>query len=318
MRPTWTIEGHGLRATFTDLGAVLRELRMDGHDAPLQLGLADLDLYPDRSNYMGATAGRVANRVGGARFTLDGTEHRLDANFEGRHMLHGGALGAGKRVWDLRELRADTIVLGLALTDGEMGFPGAMDVEARFVCAPAATLRVDYTARTDAPTLCNFAHHTYWALDDTGGLDAHVLRVEADRYLPVDDGMIPTGEAAPVDGTSFDFRAGRRLPGEGLLDHNLCLSDARVALREVARLRSDASGVEMRLATTEPGLQVYDGAKLRPVAPGIGGRPYGPHAGVALEPQVWPDAPNHPGFPSAVLRPGETYRQTTTFSFQKG
>ena len=318
MRPPWTIEGHGLRATFTDLGAVLRELRMDGHDAPLQLGLADLDLYPDRSNYMGATAGRVANRVGGARFTLDGTEHRLDANFEGRHTLHGGALGAGKRVWDLRELRADTIVLGLALTDGEMGFPGAMDVEARFVCAPAATLRVDYTARTDAPTLCNFAHHTYWALDDTGGLDAHVLRVEADRYLPVDDGMIPTGEAAPVDGTSFDFRAGRRLPGEGLLDHNLCLSDARVALREVARLRSDASGVEMRLATTEPGLQVYDGAKLRPVAPGIGGRPYGPHAGVALEPQVWPDAPNHPGFPSAVLRPGETYRQTTTFSFQKG
>ena len=318
MRPPWTIEGHGLRATFTDLGAVLRELRMDGHDAPLQLGLADLDLYPDRSNYMGATAGRVANRVGGARFTLDGTEHRLDANFEGRHTLHGGALGAGKRVWDLRELRADTIVLGLALTDGEMGFPGAMDVEARFVCAPAATLRVDYTARTDAPTLCNFAHHTYWALDDTGGLDAHVLRVEADRYLPVDDGMIPTGEAAPVDGTSFDFRAGRRLPGEGLLDHNLCLSDARVALREVARLRSDASGVEMRLATTEPGLQVYDGAKLRPVAPGIGGRPYGPHAGVALEPQVWPDAPNHPGFPSVVLRPGETYRQTTTFSFQKG
>ena len=317
MRPTWTIAAHGLTATFTDLGAVLRELRLDGHDAPLQLGMADPDDYPDRSNYMGATAGRLANRIGGARFALDGVEHRTDANFLGRHTLHGGAAGTGKRRWALREIREDAIAFRIALADGEMGFPGAMTVEARFTCAPGAALRVDYTAQTDAPTLCGLAHHTYWALDATGDLSSHVLAVAADRYVAVDDELIPTG-VEPVDGTPFDFRRGRALPGEGLLDHNLCLSDERTALREVAVLRSTASGVEMRLATTEPGLQVYDGGKLRPGATGLRGAPYGPHAGVALEPQVWPDAPGRPGFPSAVLRPGETYRQTTTFTFSKG
>ena len=316
-RPAWTIAGHGLAATFTDLGAVLHALHLDGHDAPLQLGLADLDAYPDRSNYMGATAGRVVNRIGDARFTLDGKAYRTDVNFEDRHTLHGGSRGTGKRIWDLRELRDDAIVFAIVLEDGEMGFPGRMEVEARFACLPDACFRIDYAATTDAPTVCNLAHHTYWALDDTGDIASHVLTVDADRYVPLSDDLIPTGVAS-VDGTRFDFRQGRSLPGEGLLDHNLCLSDARTELREVAVLRSTASGVTMRVATTEPGLQVYDGAKLKPGAEGLLGRPYGPHAGVALEAQGWPDAPNRPDFPSTVLRPGETYRQTTTFTFSKG
>ncbi|MEM7711414.1 MAG: aldose epimerase family protein [Pseudomonadota bacterium] len=248
---------------------------------------------------------------------LDGVAHRTDANFLGRHTLHGGSVGTGKRVWEMVEHRADAIRFGLDLADGEMGFPGAMRAEATFACAPGAVLRVEYRATCDAPTLCNFAHHTYWCLDGTADLSRHVLDLAADRYVPVDEDMIPTG-VAPVEGTRFDFRGGRALPGEGLLDHNLCLSDARVALRPVGTLTSGASGVAMAIATTEPGLQVYDGAKLDVKVPGLDGRRYGSFAGVALEPQVWPDAPNRPGFPSAVLRPGETYEQVTTFGFTKG
>jgi aldose 1-epimerase len=317
MRPAFAIAGHGLAATFTDLGAVLCDLRLEGHAPSLVLGLADRDHYPEFSNYMGATAGRMANRIGGARFSLDGRTHRTDPNFLGRHTLHGGAAGTGRRVWRVDAHEADRLRFCLDLDDGEMGFPGALRVTAAFRCDPNATLHLTYEATCDAPTLCNFAHHSYWCLDSGPTLADHVLTVAADRYVPVDEEMIPTGLAS-VDGTRFDYRAGRPLPADGLLDHNLCLSDDRVALREVARLRSAASGVEMRLATTEPGLQVYDGAKLATPVPGLDSRTYRAHAGVALEPQVWPDAPNQPGFPSAVLRPGETYRQITEFSFSKG
>lgn len=315
MRPSFTIAGHGLTATFTDLGAVLCDLRLDGVPHPLVLGLADRDHYPEYSNYMGATAGRFANRIGHARFALDGVEHRTAANFMDRHTLHGGSAGTGKRVWDVLDHKGDTIRFGITLADGEMGFPGAMRAEALFTCAPRATLRIDYRATADAPTICNLAHHTYWNLDGTDDVSGHDLTVHADRYVPVDEELIPTG-VADVAGTAFDFRAGRALPGEGLLDHNLCLSDGRVPLRDVAVLH--ARGLSMTIATTEPGLQVYDGAKLETKVPGLDGRTYRKHAGVALEPQLWPDAPNHAGFPDGTLRPGETYRQTTTYTFTRG
>ncbi len=315
MRPAFTITGGGLTATLTDLGAVLCDLRLAGVDHPLVLGLADRDHYPEHSNYMGATAGRMANRIGGARFALDGAEHRTDPNYLGRHTLHGGSAGTGKRVWDALDHRVDAVRFGIDLADGEMGFPGAMRIEATFACLPGPTLRLDYEATCDAPTPCSLAHHTYWNLDGSDDVSGHYLTVRADRYVPVDDAMIPTG-VAEVAGTRFDFRAGLPLPGEGLLDHNLCLSDAREPLRDVAMLH--ARGLRMTLATTEPGLQVYDGAKLNTRVPGLDGRTYRAHAGVALEPQGWPDAPNRPGFPDATLRPGETYRQTTTFTFARG
>ncbi|MDB2407553.1 galactose mutarotase [Jannaschia sp.] len=316
-RKTYTIAGHGLTATFLDLGAVLHDLRLDGHAPPLVLGLADPAHYPEHSNYMGATAGRYANRIGDARFTLDGVEHRLDPNFQERHHLHGGSAGTGKRVWEVVEHRDETIAFGIDLADGEMGYPGALRIEARYSVEPGATLKLVYRATGDAPTICNLAHHSYWCLDDTGNVARHVLTVDADRYTPVDDGLIPTG-VAPVEGTAFDFRQARALAQPGLLDHNLCLSDTRTGLRDVAWLHSEASGVTMTVATTEPGLQVYDGAKLNTQVPGLEGRTYRAHAGVALEPQLWPDSPNRPDFPDAVLRPGQTYAQTTTFSFSKG
>jgi len=317
MRTRHTISGHGLTATFLGFGAILQDLRLDGHDGPLVLGLSDPAHYPGHSNYMGATAGRCANRIGGARFTLDGAEHRTDPNFRDRHTLHGGAEGTGKLGWRLVEKAANVIRFAIVLDDGHMGFPGRIEITATFSLTMGTALRVDYEATCDAPTLCNVAHHSYWCLDATGDLSRHRLRVNADRYVPVDDDLIPTGVAS-VEGTAFDFRQGRMLPGEGLLDHNLCTASGRGPLREVAVLRSEASGLAMRLATTEPGLQVYDGAKLNTAVPGLDGRVYRAHAGVALEPQVWPDAPNNPGFPSAVLRPGQTYRQTSTYSFSKG
>ena len=310
------IRGHGLTATFTEWGATLVDLRHDGVAHPLVLGLERVEDYAGgRAQYMGATAGRFANRIGHAHFTLDGTEHRTDANFLDRHTLHGGSAGIGKRVWEVLDVEGDAIRFGITVADGEMGFPGAMRIEALFTCATGAQLRIDYRATTDAPTICNLAHHSYWNLDGSDDISGHVLTVRADRYTPVDDDLIPTGVAA-VDGTAFDFRAGRNLPGEGLLDHNLCLSDTREALRDVAVLR--ARGMLMTVATTEPGLQVYDGAKIDTPVPGLDGRTYRSHAGVALEPQIWPDAPNHEDFPDCVLRPGETYRQTTSFRFSKG
>lgn len=308
-----TLRAHGLVARILPMGATLQELRLEGHAPPLQLGLADPGHYPAQADYMGATVGRCANRISGARFELDGWTYRLEPN-EGDAVLHGGPRGTAHRIWDVARSAPDAATLTLRLGDGETGFPGTMDVVATISLGPGACLRIDYAATTDAPTPCNLAHHTYWCLDDTGGLDAHVLTVAADRYTPVDGDVIPTG-VAPVDGTRFDFRDGRAVLGPGGLDHNLCLSDARTALREVAALHSSASGVTMRMATTEPGLQVYDGAKLDVAVPGLGGRRYGPNSGVALEAQAWPDAPSRPGFPSVILRPGETYRQTTTFTF---
>ncbi|MBM2574965.1 galactose mutarotase [Jannaschia sp. Os4] len=302
------------------MGAILRDLRLAGHEAPLVLGLADDAHYPEHSNYMGATAGRVANRIGGARFVLDGAEHRTDPNFRDRHTLHGGSRGMGKRVWDVVETVPDAVTFGIDLADGEMGFPGALRATARFA-VEGSTLRIDYEATCDAPTVCNLAHHSYWNLDGTEDLRHHVLTVDADRYLPVDDDLIPT-RVAPVAGTRFDFRDGRRFGGRDddlpLLDHNLCLSDGQGPLRDVAMLHSERSGIAMTIATTEPGLQVYDGAKLATPVPGLDGRTYRARAGAALEPQGWPDAPNNPGFPSVALRPGGTYRQTTTFAFSKG
>ena len=312
----YRIAGGGLTADFMEWGATLLDMRLDGHDAPLVLGLeTPTDYIAGHAQYMGASVGRVANRIGNARFALDGETYRTDPNFRDRHTLHGGGRGTGHREWEMVEHDDDAITFALDLADGEMGFPGAMRIEATFACTEDAMFQVRYGATTEAPTPCNLAHHSYWNLDGKPTLADHVLTVAADRYVPVDDDLIPTG-VAPVEGTAFDFRQGRPLPGDGLLDHNLCLSDGKVARRAVAWLR--AGDLTMTIATDQPGLQVYDGALLDVAVPGIGGRRYGPHAGVALEAQGWPDAVNHAAFPGTILQPGETYEQTTTFSFAKG
>lgn len=310
------LTGGGLTAHILSYGAVVQDLRLDGHDAPLVLGFETFAPYLTHSPYFGATAGRYANRIRDGHLELDGTTYKLDTNFLGKHLLHGGARGMGKRLWRFEDVAEDRATLAITLPDGDMGFPGTLDARVTFALLPGGTFDIRMDAVTDAPTLCNLAHHSYFTLGGEKIADHH-LRIDAESYLPVDDELIPTGEVRPVDGTRFDFRAPAPVGQAKPLDHNYCLSRERTGLRPVAWLENPATGLKMELRTTEPGLQVYDATKLNVDLPGLTGAPMGPHAGIAMEPQVWPDANHHDGFPSAVLRPGETYRQHTQYVFSK-
>lgn len=305
------LRGPRLAARVLTLGATVQDLRLEGVAHPLVLGFPTAEAYFGPGLYAGALVGRFANRLAGGRFIIDGKEYRADRNERGRTQLHGGSDGIHHQIWSVADLAADRVTLTLELPDGHMGFPGALRIRAEISVADDA-LAFDLRAETDAPTLCNLAHHGYFALDDSGDARGHLLQVAADHYLPVDADLIPTGEIAPVDGTRFDFRRPRDLRG-GEYDHNLCLAPARGPLRPVATL-TGRTGLRMQVETTEPGLQLYDGRHFDGVA-GLDGRHYGPHAGLALETQGWPDAPNHPGFPDAVLRPGQDYRAVTRYRF---
>lgn len=312
------ISGGGLEAWILSYGGILQDLRLDGHEAPLVLGFDSFAPYLTDSPYFGAIAGRCANRIGHGQFTLDGTRHQLDQNFLDVHHLHGGRASVGKRQWTVEDVAADRIRLSIVLSDGEMGYPGQMTARLTYACQDDGVFDVQIEAETDAPTLCNFAHHSYWNLDGSETTAHHLMQLDADRYTVVDDAFIPTGESRDVTATRYDFRQERPIADEIFIDHNLCLSETRAQIRKVGALRSTLSGLGMEMRTTEPGMQVYDGFKLDVQKPGLGGRIYGANAGVALEPQIWPDAINHPGFPDPVLRPGETYHQHTQFVFTKG
>lgn len=296
-------------------GAALQDLRLEGVDHPLVLGFDTFDPYPDHSPFFGATAGRVANRIRHGRFTIDGIEYQAETN-AGEHTLHGGADGMGKRLWRVGRVGEDFAEFHITDLDGYNGFPGRVGATCRYEVAGGA-LHVILTATTTKPTPVNLAHHTYWNLSGAGHVRDHVVQVSAERYSEVDDDFIPSGATPRVDGTRFDFREPRRLgdaTAEGVVDHNLILSNAREALREVAVIEGGA--VTLSIETTEPGLQVYAGHKMDIPVPGLGGRRYGAYAGLALEPQVWPDAVNHSHFPQMVLRPGETYRQESVFRIE--
>ncbi len=306
------LQGGGLSARLLTMGATVQDLRLDGVAHPLVLGFPTLAPYFSQGLYVGALVGRVANRIGGARFALDGQEIRVDANERG-NLLHGGSDGIHHHIWTIAELGSDHVVFTLALPAGHMGFPGALSIRAAISLAEGA-LNFDLSAETDAATPVSLAHHGYFRLDDSGDIRGHQLQIAADHYLPVDASLIPTGEVAPVSGTPFDFRAGRLIAPAGY-DHNLCLASARGPLRDVARLQG-AGGITMEIATTEPGLQLYDGRHFDAL-PGLEGEMYGPFAGAALETQAWPDAVNHPHFPNTILRPGESWRAVTRYRFRK-
>lgn len=312
------IEGGGLVAHVLSYGAVLQDLRLDGHQPPLVLGFESFPPYLTDSPYFGAIVGRCANRIGEGQFEIDGRKYQVDRNFNEQHHLHGGSAGVGKRNWVVEQVEADRITLRIDLADGEMGYPGNMTTRCTYACLEDGVFDMRIEAETDASTLCNFAHHSYWNLDGGLNTDDHVMQIDTGRMTVVNDGFIPTGESRDVTGSRYDFRVERSIRDEVFIDHNLCLTDARQALRRIGSLRSLKSGVAMEMRSTEPGLQVYDAFKLSVKPNGLGGRVYGANAGVALEPQVWPDAINHEGFPNAVLRPGETYKQHTQFAFSKG
>lgn len=311
----------GMQASILSWGAVLRDLLVPDRAAEprrVVLGLSTLEHYLRHSRNFGAVCGRVANRIGGARFRLDGAEYRLDANFRGRHTLHGGEAAFGRRPWRIVVAAADRAVLELESPPGEGGFPGAVSARCSYTLEPPGALRLVLTATADAPTPVNLAHHSYWNLDGSRDVGAHRLRVPADFFTPTDADGIPTGEVRSVAATPCDFRAGRVLAGPGAAqpgyDINLVLARAgRPGLVEAAHLDSPAGDLSLQLLTTAPALQVFDGHTLDVPVAGLHGFAYGKRAGIALEPQFFPDSANQTHFPDSILRPGAHFMQESVF-----
>ena len=301
-------------ATILTLGATLQDLRLSGTPWPLTLGCDRIEAYEGACRWMGSVCGPVANRIGGANAEIEGRTHHFDANERGRTCLHSGQTGTDQQVWTIAAAGADHCTLTLTLADGLGGFPGNRQLAAAFALRAPGILALTLTAISDAVSLMNLANHSYWNLDGSAATTGHRLQVLADRYLPTDADQLPL-DPLTVAGSGFDLRDGQLLTGEMRLDHNFCLADAPRALTEAARL-TGAKGVEMRLFTDAPGLQVYDGAGLHS-HPHIGhmGEPYGPFAGLALEPQFWPDAAGRAGFPSILLAPGQVWQQRSEWHF---
>jgi aldose 1-epimerase len=255
---------------------------------------------------------------------IDGRRHQLSLNENGRTHLHGGFKGFGVRAWRILAQDAESVTLAISAEDGDEGYPGRVEAVCRYRIEPPATIRTEFEATADAPTIVNLAQHSYFNLSGDDTILDHRVMIRADSYTPFDQDKIPTGAILPVAGTLFDFRELRpirRSNGASRFEYdiNYVVGAARVAEpRPVAHLESPRGDVALDVASTEPGVQFYDGCMMKEIpVPGLDGRRYGLNAGCCFEPQLFPDSPNHPGFPSAILRPGETYRQTTLFSFER-
>lgn len=297
-----------LSAAVLTFGAVLRELRFGG--VPVTLGYDRLQRYVSGAAYVGAVAGRYANRIAEGRFHLDGQAHQLSRNENGRTHLHGGVQGFSHTNWSLLSGSPTGAVLLLRSADGDEGYPGGLTARCAYRIEPPATLSVDLEAVTDRTTIVNLALHSYFNLGAAASIADHLLEIPADFFLPVTAEKIPMGVLAPVAGTVFDFRAARRI-GRGHFDHNFVVArESPGALRTMAKLTNPGSGICLEIRSTEPGLQFYDGHMLDERKDG-----FAPYAGIALEPQRFPNSPNEPSFPSAVLQPGEVYRQRTEYRF---
>lgn len=321
----------GMTARITDYGGIIVSLTApdrDGRFADVVLGFDTLAPYLQKHPFFGCITGRYANRIGGAVFTLDGVEHRLAANAGANH-IHGGVSGFDKKIWRAEtRTAADSVSLELARLspDGEEGYPGALDCRVTYTLQDDNSLAIAYRATTDAPTVLNLTNHSYFNLAGEGApsvLD-HELTLPADGITATDDNMIPTGEITPLAGTPMDFNqphpVGERIEadfkalkqGKGY-DHNYILKGGP-GLKLAARARHPASGRVLEVRTTEPAVQLYTANHLKNV-PGKNGHTYPARSALCLETQHYPDSPNHPDFPSTVLRPGERFESTTIFRF---
>lgn len=312
----------GAQARIITWGAVLRDLVVPGPRGRQRvvLGLDRMADYVAHSPYFGAIVGRYANRIGGARFALDGEVFRLVTN-EGENQLHGGPRGFGQRPWSLVEAGLSRATLALVSEDGDMGYPGRLSALCSYSFVGPATLRIVLEAVCDRATPVNLTTHSYYNLDGGPDILNHQLSIAADHVTPTDADLIPTGEVRAVAGTAYDFRQPRRIgPPEDnggiLFDVNFVLRHGTGALGHAATLASEASGLAMELWTTEPGLQFYGGHLLHMPVPGLGGARYGRFGGLCLEPQRFPDGPNHPHFPPTILRPGLVSRQVSELRFR--
>jgi aldose 1-epimerase len=318
----------GLTLRVLTYGGIVQSLEVPdtrGRAANVVLGFASLEGYLDATDaFFGGLVGRFANRLAGGRFSLDGHNYAVDVNAAGS-CLHGGRTGFDKRLWHAQPLGDNELRLSLTSADGDQGFPGRLDVEATYHLLENG-VRIDYKATTDAPTVINLTNHSYFNLagEGSGSVEAHTLVVDADEFTPVSPDLIPTGQVAAVAGTPLDLRrethigAGLRDPHGQLLaargyDHNYVLRGT--GLRRAARLAHTLSGRVLEVLTDQPGMQVYSGNFLDGSHVGTGGRTYRQGDGLALETQHFPDSPNHPAFPSTVLRPGQLFATSTIWQF---
>lgn len=313
----------GLEMTVTPYGARVLSLLVpdrSGAKSDVIVGYASLQDYLDcpGERFFGAAVGRLANRLEGGSFELEGKRYHTSLNDNG-NTLHGGFTGIDRVLWEVTRIAEDSITLSLTDPDGSDGWPGNLKITLTYTLTPEGGFRVEYKARTDAPTLCNLSHHSFFNLtgDASQSILNHLLQIEGSSYTPVDQKLIPTGEIRRVEGTPFDFRTakpiGRDIEAAGGYDHNWCLDGD--GFRRVAILSEPASGRRMEVWTDQCGLQFYSGNFFDGSYAGKGGRVIGHRCALALETQAWPDAIHHPGFPDTVLRPGQTYSHTCIYQF---
>lgn len=306
-----TLAQGALRAEILTLGATVWDLVLTLPEGPRPLVLKHADPLGYLSNpaYLGVTAGRYANRIAQGRFELDGQRYEVDCNEKGRQHLHGGTSGVSRKNWSVVAVSDNSVTLELLSPAGDNGFPGTARLQCRYTLDAPATLRVEYQAVSDAVTVMNLAHHSYFTLQPGSDSRDHRIEIAADFYTPVDADLIPTGEIRRVAETPFDFRTLR--PIRQMPDHpydiNFVLRKPAGHFGPIARLIGPDERLSCAIWTDAPGLQVYDGHGLP--------TPHGAYAGLALEPQLFPDSPNQPHFPSARLAPGETYTQRTEYRF---
>ena len=320
---------HGIEVRITNYGGALVSLKAPdrrGEFADVALGFETLEQYVSNPRYFGGLIGRHANRIGLGKFLLDGTEYQLTQNNGGNH-LHGGARGFDKRVWKAREESSEQAValrLEYLSVDGEEGYPGNVIANVTYTLRPDNEVEINYEATTDRDTIVNMTSHAYFNLAGAGDILGHQLTLHADAFTPVTKELIPTGEIRPVEKTPMDFRRAKAIGADlseaGGYDHNFVLqgydgAHDNCSLRPAARLYEPQSGRVLEILTTEPGIQFYSGNFLDGSLTGKGGVVYHKYTGLCLEPQHFPDAPNHPNFPSTVLRPGETYKHVSKYRF---
>ena len=321
----------GLEAEIMTFGGIITALRVpDRNGAPgdVVLGFDTLAPYLRKHPYFGALVGRYANRIANGQFELDGTTYTLAQN-DGSNHLHGGPEGFHQKIWAAQPRDTSdgpSLELSLVSPDGEEGYPGNLSVTVVYTLTDQNELRIDYTATTDQATVLNLTNHSYFNLSGGGDILGHEMQLFSSRFIPINDNLIPTGEIRPVEGTPMDFRTptpiGARIDNDdeqlcnGLgYDHCWVLDKAPDALGHAARAYDPASGRTLDVYTTQPGVQFYSGNMLDGSLTGKNGQIYAKRTGFCLETEHFPDSPNQPQFPSTVLRPGETYQQTTIFRF---
>lgn len=325
---------NGMEVAVLTYGAAIQSITVpdrDGTLANVALGFDNIDDYVAMSPYFGAVVGRYANRIANGTFELDGETYQLAINND-PNTLHGGDQGFDKRIWTASDVTGSSLVLSYTSPDGEEGYPGTLEVSVTYTLTESNELRIDYVATTDALTVVNLSNHSYFNLagEGSGAIFDHELMLNAPKYTPVDETLIPTGEIAPVSGTPFDFTqmkpigqdirdasSEQILIGRGY-DHNFVIDRSGqddTALVSAARVHAPASGRVMDVATTQPGIQFYSGNFLDGTFAGTSGQVYRQGDAFCLETQHFPDSPNQPDFPSTELAPGETFMSSTVYTF---